>query len=535
MNTVKTIFGYLLTLVVVMLGVVFFYENHAFKNRQQKVVEDAELISAYVWALDKDAVAAYEKMVLEQGYGEALRIDHVDGSLFVSRETHHQGHVFEGLLRSVSLIRCVENKAEILHEGEPIGVLTLTTKNENVYVYLGVFIVVSLVLVAVYLLRYTSKVRKKRLLTEKELMLYQKRLNSVVSAAPVIALSLNKLGEIIICEGRGLDHFGVDGKEMVGMPITDLHEGVEKDFLAALGGKTVKSIHKIKGNMYEVWISPRLNHGMVEGVCCVFTDVTELMNALVKVADSERAMKDELVLAHQIHEMLNPIKAPDLDRYEFGLLYVPCSQLGGDFLRIEEADGDKLDVTFTDITGHGVGAALLSTMFKTILCEAIGVNDELESVFYQLNRSVYEHFPEGFFASTFHARIEMKTGVMRYVKAAQDPVYVFRNGKVIREITGGGPALGIMPNELIAEGMFTEHQIDLHSGDLILMFTDGLSEIENCVGEELGRDRIVRWVDEFCELDAPQLVERVYQKAMDFADGRELEDDITALVIKVRA
>ena len=533
MNTAKTIVGYVLALVVVMLGVVIFYENHTFKKRQLKVEEDAELISAYVWALDKEAVIAYEDMRLDRGYGEALRINHLDGSLFVSSEAHHKRGLIESVLHSMSLIRCVENKAVIRNEGKPIGVLIFTTKNENFYSYLVLFIVVSSVLVAVYLLRYTANIRRRRLLTEEELVLYQKRLNAVVSAAPVIALSMNTLGEIVICEGRGLDHLGVDGKDMVGMPVTDLYEGVENDFLAALAGETVRSIHKIKGNMYEVWFSPQGDDDVVEGVCGVFTDVTELMAALVKLADSERAMKEELLLAHQIHEMLNPIKAPRLDGYDFGLLYVPCNQLGGDFLRIDNGNANNLDITFTDITGHGVGAALLSTMFKTMLCEAISSNQDIESAFYQLNRNVHDQFPSGFFASTFHAQIDIGSGSMRYVKAAQDPVYILRKGQVLYEITGGGPALGIMPNELIPEGKFTEHQVDLHHGDLVLMFTDGLSEIENDHQEELGRDRIVKWVGKIYQLDAQEIVELIYQKAMGFAGGRELGDDVTALVIKV--
>jgi len=530
-----------IAIVVIMAGFVYFFERYSRNDEKEKLAYDADRISYYLWRLDDTAVNAYADILsAERGY-KVFRVVSDDGRPFVFKVKKDNQGMLEGGLRQMGLIYESEFRADVVYDDRVIGEIELIKTNRNFYLYVALLLFLLLLYGVLMLIRNASSSRAKQRVMKAELNRHRGRLHAVVSAAPVITLSMNKQGRINALDGKALVTMGIDKAAVVGQSLFEIFAGVQgldEDFARARGGETVTGIKNVQNHVYETWFSPRYrdkHRRKIDGVIGVWTDVTLLAEAMETIAVRERAMQDELQLAQKIHRLLTPIDLPKLDGFEFGLVLVPSGQLGGDFVNFHpERDKNQLGVTFCDITGHGIGAALLSSTYKVILEDALKNGGSLEDTFQIMNQRVYEMFPEGFFASTFHARFDADELSMSYVKAAQDPVYLFRDGNLHEVITEGAPVLGLMPGEMVQESSYQKNVIQLASGDTIFMFTDGLVEIHGVDGELLGRDRLVLWVVQNLYLPPQEMVEKIYDLAKVFANGKPIEDDITAMAVRVQ-
>ena len=526
--------------IAIIVSTVIFYEQHTRHSKQQILEYDADKLSYYLWVLDEESAEAYADIISnERGY-RSLIIRQTNNEPFIYKVSVSTLSDTEKCLLTLGLIYEEEYSAMILHDDTAIGKIELQTTNRNIYVYFTTaiisFLFFSIIISIIHLFEAKAKHRQMDLKIHNQ----RQRLHAVVEAAPVITIYLDRHGTIRAIDGKGLNDINIEKDKVIGKSLLDAFsakEALEEDIRDVQHGKTVSGIRRFKGKVFEVWLSPRFksNHKRkVDGIMAVLTDVTTLAEAMKTIADREYAMQQELLLAQSIHRMLTPIDLPKLRGFEFGLLLIPSHHIGGDFVNFHELNQkEQLNVTFTDITGHGVGAALLSAMYKVILDDALIRKKPMEETFKAINQSVYEKFPEGFFASTFHARFDAKELTMTYLKAAQDPVYILRNGTVFETITGGAPVLGLLPQEFVGNNSYQKKVFQLERGDIILMFTDGLVEEENDAGEAVGRERLISWVQAYISYPSQELVEKVYQQAKKFVGKAIMEDDVTLLAVRV--
>ena len=530
------------TLLLGLIGAGFgvFYELNTHRLHEQKNEHYGRLLANHIWNLDDSTASEFVKIVGRESGTQSIQVHHADDRPFVdfTRE-EERPRALDWFFKSLNLIRDNHYTYPIMHEDREIGRIESVWENRNIYVYLYLLLVLLLILMIGLLTRFSAQAKEQKQQAEHALVENRKRLQSVVANAPVIAFSLNRDGVFTVCEGKGLDELTRTRGELVGRTLQGAFADVPEfsaDFLRALQGETFSVNRSVEDQIFDVWYSPLKDDADVVGVMGVCTDITELKQTLDRLEERERVMNRELELAQSIHRALIPAKRPQLAGYEFGLVFVPWGGLGGDYFEFFENDKkDQLGVIFADICGHGVSAALLSSIFCVIVDDVLKKTDPPAALFFEMNKRTENIFPEGTFASTFYASFDNKTNTMTYVKASQEPAIIFRSGQPAEVIEKGGPALGLLPNEMLDDQSYQEHSLTLQKGDTVLLYTDGLIEVENTEGNMLDTKDLIDWVEEDLHLPPQELVEKLYERATTHAGTTDLPDDVAVLAIRVKA
>ena len=208
----------------------------------------------------------------------------------------------------------------------------------------------------------------------------------------------------------------------------------------------------------------------------------------------------------------------------------PANTVGGDFFDVIALPDGRLVVAVGDVSGKGSPAALLMALLLAMLRTLVDEGLESARLIERLNAQVAKHSPASRFITLFYGLYDPRTGELRYVNAGHLPPVIRRNDGTFEQITGAtgsGLALGMFD-----EATYESNVVMLRPGDLVIMYTDGITEAENPAGrpfDEAGLERVLgqTWMHDPLEIGR-KLVEAVEQ----FADDVRLADDLTALVLK---
>jgi sigma-B regulation protein RsbU (phosphoserine phosphatase) len=244
-------------------------------------------------------------------------------------------------------------------------------------------------------------------------------------------------------------------------------------------------------------------------------------------------LEDELKMASEIQRNLLPETYPLIPGYKFSVKYKPSQDIGGDFYDFIELPNGDVGIAFADVSGHGIPASLLSTMFKVHLVTYTKEIEEPSELLKKLNEEVVETFPEGKFISLFYLTINKETGMINYCKAAQEPALLVKQSGEIIELEGKGQVLGLF-SEKDFPGIlkFKTESIKLESGDKLFLYTDGINESQNKHDEFYGVDRLKDALKESSSDSAEDTLVNVYNDLKLFLDGLSILDDLTLMCIE---
>ncbi|MBN2198469.1 MAG: SpoIIE family protein phosphatase [Candidatus Aminicenantes bacterium] len=248
---------------------------------------------------------------------------------------------------------------------------------------------------------------------------------------------------------------------------------------------------------------------------------------LVERALENERMERELALAAQIQRDLLPRGSPSLEGYEICGLNLPCFEVGGDYYDFLTIDEDRLGVIIGDVSGKGVGAALLMASLRASLQSEISAGYDLAVMTSRLNNFVHRSSASNCFITFVFCEIILKTGAVRYVNAGHNPPAVLRPKGVIERLGPTGLCLGMFPASTYEIGASR-----LEKGDVILLFTDGLIESRNKAGQEMGEQKILDFLKRNVKRPAPELVKDLEAQFQDFTAGVKPFDDTTLVLIK---
>jgi len=256
-----------------------------------------------------------------------------------------------------------------------------------------------------------------------------------------------------------------------------------------------------------------------------------LQNALLlrdrlKVARIE----EELNLAHQIQQTFLKQDFPSLPRCEVYAINLPSRQVGGDYYDVVTAPDGSFLVAIADVAGKGVPAALLSSMLQAALrTQAPSVRSPAE-ILRNVNSLVYRSTAVHQFATFFLAHVTPDGRRMTYANAGHNwPVLLRRNGER-HWLKCGGTILGIMENVAMEEAA-----IELDAGDVLVFYTDGISEATNVDGELYGEDRLVEFISSLPPALHPEAIAQGILREVERHLGRlEAQDDRTLVVLRVQ-
>ena len=254
--------------------------------------------------------------------------------------------------------------------------------------------------------------------------------------------------------------------------------------------------------------------------------------ALREEAQERKRLQAEMDLAHSIQQRLLPRESPEIEGLDVAGANRPATETSGDYFDYIALPDGRLAIVIADVTGHGLGAALVMTgarAYIRALCEA---NAEPGKLVSHANDLLEKDLEGGNFLSLCVAVFDPRTGVLSYTSAGHDPPLLYRPGEdAFAELDSTGPLLGILPGtQFEARG-----PLPLRSGDVLVLMTDGLFECMNANDETFGKERLRNLIRARAKDAAGDILAALLDAASDWTAGRPPQDDITLVVVKVTA
>jgi serine phosphatase RsbU (regulator of sigma subunit)/pSer/pThr/pTyr-binding forkhead associated (FHA) protein len=249
---------------------------------------------------------------------------------------------------------------------------------------------------------------------------------------------------------------------------------------------------------------------------------------LALVEHQEQLNSRDLEQAAEIQRSLLPRTSPAVPGYEIAGHNLPCRTVGGDYFDFFPYEDGRIGIVLGDVSGKGMPAALLMTALKGGVQVLLGdPPDDVPSMMSRLDKLVAANFPRNRFVSLFFGLLDPATGQLTYCNAGHNPPLLVRANGTIERLPSCGTILGIFPD------MGYEFKTcRLEPGDLLTMFSDGVTEENNPAGEEFGEDRLAKLLIDEGARGAAQLVEGIRQAVLAWAAGAAAADDVTVVVAR---
>jgi serine phosphatase RsbU (regulator of sigma subunit)/pSer/pThr/pTyr-binding forkhead associated (FHA) protein len=241
-------------------------------------------------------------------------------------------------------------------------------------------------------------------------------------------------------------------------------------------------------------------------------------------------LEQELQLASEIQQRFQPTAPPIVHGYELQGISFSCYEIGGDYYDfIERADG-RLVVALGDVSGKGTAAALLMSSLHAAVHAQAASHSTLVETISNVNRYLAENIPSNRFVTLFYAELDPKAGTLAFVNAGHNPPIIVHESGTVEQLSSGGLPLGIIPDTEYREG-----RTQLQPGDVLVIYSDGVSEAVNPAGEEFGPDRLCHVVSENMNATAAGIRDRIESALTKFVQGTPANDDITLVIVKRQA
>jgi serine phosphatase RsbU (regulator of sigma subunit) len=255
---------------------------------------------------------------------------------------------------------------------------------------------------------------------------------------------------------------------------------------------------------------------------------TILENArLLEGERSRQRMEEELRIARTIQESLLPRKLPSTGWLRAAGHSVPSHQVGGDYFDLHRTGASTWALINADVSGKGVSSALLASLIQGMFLASSGAGVPPEQTMARLNRFLIERTEGEKYATIFYATLEA-SGILRYVNAGHCPPLLVRaGGGGIRNLDATG-----LPAGMLEEAVYEARDVTLRPGDMLVLYTDGLTEAEDPDGRAFGEGGLLKVVRTNATHGCRALHEAVEQAVSRFAQGAVQKDDRTLMVIE---
>ena len=268
-----------------------------------------------------------------------------------------------------------------------------------------------------------------------------------------------------------------------------------------------------------------------------FSDITlKLRESQVNLAEQERLQK-EMQVAQEIQQTLLPGEFPEIEGYGISSYYAAAKEVGGDYYDFVEVDKDTLGIVVADVSGKGVPGSLVMTMIRTALrTEARGIKDAAE-VLARVNEFVVNDMKRGMFVTLFYVIIDSKKRRLNYASAGHNPMILFRTSRnKSYYLNPHGFPIGIsLPDKNLFRNTIESDTLSLNEGDILLIYTDGITEAMNSRRHLYGEERFLNVIREHGHLSADDFVSKLHEDILSFTEGTPQSDDITLVAIKEKS
>jgi sigma-B regulation protein RsbU (phosphoserine phosphatase) len=249
---------------------------------------------------------------------------------------------------------------------------------------------------------------------------------------------------------------------------------------------------------------------------------------LNEIEEAERAMAKDMQQAAIIQQRLLPEKAPKVDGLDIAGRTKACRTVGGDYYDYLVFPDGRIGVLVGDVAGKGMPASLLMSSLQARVQVLFEDGDDLARKIGRLNKAVSANCPDNRFITFFMGVIDPKTGEFVYTNAGHNPPVVVRADGEFETLTGaGGVILGILP-----QATYQEARTTLNSGDILVLFSDGVTEAADPSDDEYGEERLGALVARMKDRPSEEIVEAIHSTVAAFTQGAPAADDITVVVAR---
>ncbi|MSR88556.1 MAG: GAF domain-containing protein [Candidatus Margulisbacteria bacterium] len=241
----------------------------------------------------------------------------------------------------------------------------------------------------------------------------------------------------------------------------------------------------------------------------------------------KQTIDQELKVAHAIQKRLLPSTLPKLPNVTFGACSIPAHEIGGDYYDFFELKENCLGIIVADIVGKGIPAGLYMALLKSILHTQVPRFSSTDQTLQEVNKLLYNDPVVDKFVPLIYMSLDPKTHILKYCNAGHEPALLFRNNKFITMDTDGFPLGG--DNTIVYE----QKSVQLEHQDIILIFTDGITEARNAKHQLFGQVGLKNLIRNHHTKPAQELVDFCYKTIQAYCEDNTLQDDFTLLVLKV--
>lgn len=236
----------------------------------------------------------------------------------------------------------------------------------------------------------------------------------------------------------------------------------------------------------------------------------------------------ELETARRIQKSFLPQSVPQHSDWDIAAYWRPMRDVAGDFYDFFDIPDGRLAVVVADVSGKGVPASLFMALSVTVLRFAMGMGLTPAEMMDQANRAILQGQQSKMFTTAFVGYLDIVSGVMQFASAGHNPPLHFHtNTGEVAYLSAPGVAMGVFK-----DARFVEERVNIAKGDVLVLYTDGITEVINSEEEEFGEERLEEIVGDHASASAQYLVDHIIESVAEFAEDLGAFDDETLIVLK---
>lgn len=289
----------------------------------------------------------------------------------------------------------------------------------------------------------------------------------------------------------------------------------------------------VTGQAHELRLSTK--NPEVSRIGEAFNEIMRNLRITQGQLTDQTRLRRELQLAQEIQNALLPKEVPKLEGFEIDAAYRAALEVGGDYYDFFEVDENSIGIVVADVSGKGIGSSMVMTMIRTSMrLEARG-NKRASYVLEKVNEVAMGDIKKGMYVTMFYLILDSKKRTVNFSSAGHNPMILYRDEtQSVSFLNPGGIAVGIDlgdPEEF--NSRIINEKLKLKKGDLLFVYTDGITEAMNDTREQYGETRLIEFLKKYHHLPASEFKIRLNDEISAFTKGYPQTDDITFVVLKL--